>query len=426
MPTSSRYRFVFISSNPIAWGGSEELWAAAAVALAEDGHRVYALKGNLDTKQRSIRRLRELKCRVADFARIPFLPRACHWLLSLLSYPLTLLNRVIQLGFRLAFCRSDLIVLSQGGNCDGLLLANVCRFLEKPYVIVSQKAGDIYWPLDMRRDRMRAVYEEAEWCYFVSEHNRRLTEEQIGARLRKASVVRNPFLVPWERRDDWPSQEQGIRLACVGRLYVAEKGQDMLIRVLARPKWRNRPLSVTFFGSGEQRVGLERMAEFYGVTNVAFAGFVDDVAAIWNDHHGLILPTRCEGLPLVVVEAMLSGRVVIATDVAGNREVVANGRTGFLAATPTEDAIDEALERAWQRRGEWQAIGAAATDEIRNLVPQDPGREFAALLERVAENAVSGREDEGETLLPNAEGPPSFALSWKTRDTAASEPSAEA
>jgi glycosyltransferase involved in cell wall biosynthesis len=124
-----------------------------------------------------------------------------------------------------------------------------------------------------------------------------------------------------------------------------EKGQDLLLRVLARERSRTRPVSVTFYGSGHQREGLEGMAQQLGLTNVTFAGFVRDIAAIWTDHHALVLPSRCEGLPLVLVEAMLSGRVAIVTDVGGSSEVIEDNRTGFLAAAATEDSLDEAMER---------------------------------------------------------------------------------
>ena len=204
-----------------------------------------------------------------------------------------------------------------------------------------------------------------------------------------AHVVRNPFLVPWARRHDWPSGDV-TRLACIGRLWVVEKGQDLLIRVLARDKWRQRRLSVTIVGVGTHRAALEAMVAYHHLDCVTFAGFVDDVAGIWNDHHGLILPSRCEGLPLVLVEAMLSGRVPIATDVAGIPEVVEDGDTGFLAAAPTEDALDAALERAWQRRDEWQAIGARAADRIRELVPEDPARELAFMLLGEASRTKAG------------------------------------
>lgn len=375
-----RARFLFISSNGAHWGGSEELWSAAAVALAEAGHRVSVIKVNVDGAQPRIRQLRELGCRVRNLGRGRILSRYDR--LSRAISPLIMARRIAEVKLTLATFRPDLVVISQGMNFDGTLFAGLCRRAKKPYVLIAQKAGDFYWPKDAEREPMRASYSAALACYFVSEHNRRLTEEQLGMELAHAAVVRNPFLVPWEARSDWPN-EPALRLACMGRLYPAEKGQDLLIRVLARDRWRSRAISVTFYGDGHYRGGLEQMVSHYGLTNVTFAGFVEDVASVWTDHHGLILPSRCEGLPLVLVEAMLSGRVPIVTNVAGNSEIVHDGVTGFLAAAATEDAIDDALERAWQRRDEWRAIGAKASDSIRTLVPPDPGKVLAEMLLRV-------------------------------------------
>jgi glycosyltransferase involved in cell wall biosynthesis len=381
-----RLRFVFVSSNA-GWGGSEELWSAAAAVLAAEGHAVKVYKGGVDEAEPRIRRLRELSCTIRDLKRLPLLPRKFFMLLSLASYSTSFAWQLARLWLGLVSSRRpDLVVVSQGGNHDGLYLADVCRRSGVPYVLIMQKASDLYWPTDFRRERMRAMYTSALATFFVSQHNLELTEQQLGFRLPHASVVRNPFLVPWEPRHDWPDQRDGLRLACVGRLYPMEKGQDLLLRVLARDKWRERPLSVTFYGSGDQREGLEAMARHAGLTSVAFGGFVRDVAAIWNDHHGLILPSRCEGLPLVLVEAMLSGRVPIVTKIAGE-EVVEDDVTGFLAAAPTEDSLDDAMERAWQRREEWRRIGEEAARRIRTLVPEDPARVMAAELRSLSSRA---------------------------------------
>jgi glycosyltransferase involved in cell wall biosynthesis len=272
-----------------------------------------------------------------------------------------------------------------------VLLAGVIRRLGLPYVLIAHKADEQRGPRDADRPAMRAVYAEAVTAFFVSEHNRRLTEKQIGASLPNAAIVRNPFNVPYAPRNDWPAGEQ-TRLACVGRLLSSEKGQDLLVRVLARERWRARPLSVTFFGDGPDRDALASMAAHLGLTSVSFAGHVDDVAAIWRDHHALILPSRCEGLPIVLVEAMLSGRVPVVTDAGGNAEVIDDGVSGFVAAAPSKDSLDEAMERAWQRRDEWRAIGERASEHIRTIVPADPLRVFDGQLESLAAAAVVAAE----------------------------------
>jgi glycosyltransferase involved in cell wall biosynthesis len=404
LPTDQRHRFLFISSNDVAWGGSEELWSASAAALAEDGHEVSVFKRRVIEGEPRIQRLRELGCPVHDLNRFPLVPAFAHWLFLRISIRLVTLLQLMRLRLTLRSQRPDLVVVSQGGNFDGQMFAAVCHAMNVPYVLIAQKAADTYWATDARLPQLREVYAAARAAFFVSEHNLRLTEEQLGRSLPRASVVRNPFLVPWAPRQDWPDQSHGLRLACIGRLYTAEKGQDILLRVLARPKWRERKVSLSFYGSGVNRHGLEAMAAHLGLTNVTFSGFVSDVTSIWDDHHALVLPSRCEGLPLVLVEAMLSGRVAIVTDVAGNAEVVEDGVSGFLAKAPTEDAFDEAMERAWQRRGEWRAIGRAAAASIRTMVPPDPARSLAEELLYLAGQTASAIAD-AEPLDDAAEAP---------------------
>jgi len=80
-----------------------------------------------------------------------------------------------------------------------------------------------------------------------------------------------------------------------------------------------------------------------------------------------VLPSRGEGLSLAMLEAMMCGRPVIATDVGGCREVLEEGVTGFIAEDASEDALGRALERAWAVRSKWQAMGASAHQKAKEL-----------------------------------------------------------
>ena len=370
-------RIAFVSSN-FTWGGSEDLWSETAAVLAARGHDVHVYKNRLKPSDGNVATLIELGCRVTELARFPLLPNKVYSAVAMLAHRLSIGYQAVRLWACLAIRRRpDLVVLSQGGNQDGWLLGAVCRRLDLPYVVVSQKASDLYWPDDAWLPRVQALYANALHSFFVAEHNHRLTEEQLGSAIPNASVVRNPFKVAWEQAPGWPTEDGTLRLACIGRLYVKEKGQDLLLRVLARDKWRARSVTLSFFGAGEHLQALRGMAAHLQLENVAFRGYVNAIASVWVEHHALVLGSRAEGLPLVVVEAMLSGRVPIVTDVAGNAEVITDGETGFLAAAPTEAAFDDALERAWQARGQLKEIGARAATAIRALVPPDPAAAFA-------------------------------------------------
>jgi glycosyltransferase involved in cell wall biosynthesis len=380
LTTNSARRFVTISTCPEAWGGSEELWSRTVSILAERHHRVSVFKTIVDEGQPSIRRLKSLSCTVRDLERTHLPQHLINFLLPRRYQLDTARKQILFLALHLKARPPDLVVVSQGDNYDGLHFGRLCQRLKLRYVLICQKATDHFWPPDKSRKYVRAVFESAERCFFVSHHNQRLTEDQIGSPLTNTSIVRNPFLVDSGRPFSWPEQEKGFRLACVGRLYLLDKGQDVLLRVLAQKKWQNRKLQVSFFGKGINQEGLETLANKLEVRNVSFHGQSNDVQGIWNHHHALIMASRTEGLPLTLLEAMLCGRTAIVTDVGGNREVLEDGVTGFLAAAASESDLDAALERAWQRRSEWQTMGLLAASRIRDMIPSDPGMEFAEQL----------------------------------------------
>ena len=363
-------RFLFLSTCPEPWGGSEELWWQAAHELVGKGHRVRVLKTRLDANHPRIRALREHGGSVAG------LPAGHH------------VVQAAAVGATLAAQRPDLAVVCQGRNLDGTHLALVCGLMRVPYVLVSQKATEAEWPADRLRPYCERAFLRARRSVFVSARNRTLTEQQIAAPIERAVVLPNPVLAGLEGPLPWPESNGRLRLACVGRLFPAEKGQDILLNVLAQEPWQGRPVHVSFYGEGVHREGLERLARNLGV-DVTFEGFADDREAIWRRNHALVLPSRAEGLPLTVLEAMRCGRVAVVTDVGGSGEVVEDGATGFVAPSPTVGAFDDALERAWAARGEWPAIGEAAARRIAELVPDESPCPLASLL--LAEAVTSTR-----------------------------------
>jgi glycosyltransferase involved in cell wall biosynthesis len=374
-----RRRFVFLSTCAETWGGSEELWWQAACELREAGHLVSVGKTFVDERHPRIRRLRQLGCPVHDLARGYRLSAIANLVLPARHELVRERRQMVLVAAAFAIRRPDLVVVSQGQNFDGAHLALLCAWMRIPYIVVSQKATEHHWPIDWARPHAARVFRSARHAVFVSEHNRALTEEQIGEPIPRAVVLRNPVLVGRDGPLPWPETNGQIRLACVGRLYPIEKGQDLLLKVLAGDRWRERPLHVSFYGEGVNRDGLIAMARHLGVENVSFEGQSARIADVWREHHGFVLPSRAEGLPLALVEAMMCGRVPVVTDVGGNAEVIDDEVTGFVAPSPTVAAYDDALERAWAARDRWREIGAAAARHIAELVPEEPGSPLAAL-----------------------------------------------
>src|SRR5205807_2393772 len=161
-------------------------------------------------------------------------------------------------------------------------------------------------------------------------------------------------------------------------------GQDILFEALAQSEGNCRNWRVSIYGEGPARSSLEWLVRRLRLSErVNFAGFVEP-EKIWAENHVLVMPSRQEGLPLAIVEAMLCSRPIVATDVAGHAEIVEDGVTGFLAKAPTPRAMAAALERFWTRRTEAEEIGKAAHRRIQHLVPPDPVRLFAENLKALA------------------------------------------
>ena len=372
----------------MAWGGSEELWAGAALHLAQAGHQVQAFKTNVDGQHRRVRALREAGCPVTELdPALGLRERLANRVLPYLKqYTRRKLGeRALARG--LQTLRPQLTIVSQGSNYDGIAFAELCRREGWPYVLLSQKAVDFFLPLFFERTLAQRAYQHARRCFFVARHNLELTRRQLALPLPDAEVVWNPFNVSFTGELAWPapSPDGRLRLACVARLEILDKGQDLLLEVLAQPKWKQRPLTVSLFGAGHDDQAIGEMIRYFGLEKqVSFGGHVPDISAVWRSHHALVLPSRNEGLPLALVEAMLSGRPAIAANAGGMAELLADNETGFLAAAPTAAALDEALERAWDQRANWPALGAAAAQRARATVPTNAAEQLSSTLMELA------------------------------------------
>lgn len=277
--------------------------------------------------------------------------------------------------------RPQLVVLNQGGNSDASIEAAHLLQLAAPYVVLCHAATESTWPSPEFLPRMRTIFTGAAHCFFVSKWVQELTEAQLGMVLDHASVVYNPCKFSQVQSSGWPSSGEARSLAVVSRLENKQKGHDLILRTLAQPHWRQRNLTVTFYGEGPHRETLESYAKALGLDSVIFAGHISDIASIWDNHHAFIQASRYEGYGLSLLEAMFCQRMVISTPIPSATEFVTEGETGFLARAASVAELDDALERAWASKETWQDMGLAAARRVEQRYPQDPVHNFLLRLE---------------------------------------------
>ncbi len=387
-------KFAFISTmEGWGWGGSEELWSQAAARLRREGHDVQASSCMSPARSEKLAALQKLGI---DIESRPSRP---------VKWYRKAARRIAGKGLRgferLIRFKPDLAVISQGFNGGGFEWAKVCIANQIPYVVIVQCNSESWWFIDSVMNDAVVSYTNARRVFCVSQGNLDLLRLQVAHSLPNAEVAWNPFGVSPDLAVSWPEGDV-FRMASVARLDPAAKGHDLLLQAIAGPEWRDRPLEVNLFGAGSYDLNVRKMAEMLQLRSVKFCGHVSNIEALWKENHLLVMPSRYEGLPLALVEAMWCGRPAVVTDVGGNAELCLDGETGFVAAAPTVPLVRDALERAWQRRHDWQKMGRAARARAEALIPRDPIAVFSETLKCYAEPTYQA-EVLGEAIYAKSE-----------------------
>jgi glycosyltransferase involved in cell wall biosynthesis len=353
------------------WGGSEELWAAAARLALRTGHSIYA----------SVPVSRAAAPQLAALASEGALLDT--WHVDWGSWRWRLRRKLKAPFSRLLRFRPDVVCITQGGTYDGAGmfyasdLREICRRHSLPYILISQANADIE-PSAYSRRIQAEVFDGAAHVLFVARNNLQMAERHLARRIRNADILENPVNLSDTSPVPWPSPPR-MTLASVARLHVMHKGQDVLFEALSALTRRDWHLSL--YGSGPDLQYLVELAEHYDLErHVSFRGYVSDIRGIWAENELLVLPSRQEGTPLVLMEAMLCGRPALVTDVGDSAEWIREGVTGFVAEAPTARSLTRALQRAMESRSAWSRMGAASRELAAAAIDPQPAHTLLKIL----------------------------------------------
>jgi glycosyltransferase involved in cell wall biosynthesis len=160
------------------------------------------------------------------------------------------------------------------------------------------------------------------------------------------SVDTDKFRPAPERRAHPARSERTI--ICVARLDYA-KGIDVLLhawgQLMHGPAWRgDLAPRLLLVGDGPERTQLEHLVARLGIEqSVHMLGWRADIVDLLQQSWGFVLPSRCEGMPNALLEAMACGLPCIATRVSGSEDVISDGVNGLLVASEQPAEMAEAL-----------------------------------------------------------------------------------
>lgn len=254
-------------------------------------------------------------------------------------------------------------------------LASLSRLLRKysiPYVVspfdpyhpaIFKKNAYLKWPYWYLLEKSMLQHAEAI----------QLLDARHSEWLRRLQIKTPAFEVPGgftsnallpETQLNWRA-DNPVRLYFLGRLDIYNKGIDLLLKAFAEvaqqvdarltiqgPDWANERLQLE---AQAAQLGIQEILEFlppdYGKTPPEM------IAA----HDVLCVPSRFEGFSLSALEAMLAGRPVLVTEIAGIAPHVQASQCGVVAQ-PTVESIKAGLLDLIQARSEWKAMGLRGRD----------------------------------------------------------------
>lgn len=264
--------------------------------------------------------------------------------------PMRLYARTIGLVHAAVLSKADLFKTNQVfGAGEAIRAGSVCakpvvtrmgfhRLSYRPGERMSQEETQRQMAIEWR------IFRDSRHVIVPTESIRRNLGVLYGIEPEKISVIPNFVDVSKIRFSERPDPSFKNFLT-VGRL-TDQKNMGSLIMALTSEE------SLTVIGEGEERGVLQRMASDLR-KNVSWLGRQDhaNVLQAMTEHDLFILPSRYEGMPKVVIEAMASGLPVLVSDAPGNRDVVRHRENGFLCGL-SPDSLASSIESIKKNREE--------------------------------------------------------------------------
>lgn len=217
-------------------------------------------------------------------------------------------------------------------------------------LVATIHGKNYFWEKLRRRVAYRWVSRRATMVA-VSKNLKQFIVEKVGVESEHVKVIYNgvDMLPPCDTEDveqcrkelDLPTEHRIVGV--VGNLYPV-KGHQYLIASIPAVLAKCPKTTFVFAGRGQLEAELKGQVHQLGIDGqVRFLGLRQDIPRILALIDVFVLPSLSEGLSMAILEAMVSGKPVVATNVGGNPELVENGETGCLVPPKDSHALAERL-----------------------------------------------------------------------------------
>ncbi len=317
------FRILMSNSNPPdLWGGGEMWLMDMARNLRNEGHRVTI---NSHRESRLYQEAKKAEIEVCDFgirSNLDFL-RAPYFALKIRKYDVLILNII-----------RDVKVIGLAGKLAGVP------------VIISRQGAVLIGPKRRHGHYMKLV----DVILTNNFTQKKLYDSYPWMTPGKVRVIYNMLRIegavePFDIKNHLGIPSDSTLLITVGRLSRV-KGYDLLLPAIAAIASRYPGLHLAMIGTGPLQNDLIDLRDKLDLSDrVHFMGYAESPWPMIQAADAMVLSSRIEGFPSVVLESMALRTPVIATNVGGIRELIENGVNGYVVPEITPDAIAETISR---------------------------------------------------------------------------------
>lgn len=160
-------------------------------------------------------------------------------------------------------------------------------------------------------------------------------------------------------------------------LDTERKAQDILIKALAAPNWRNRNWELTLYGKGKDKEMLQSLILELGMqTKIFLPGNAVDYKEAIRQSHLVLQVTNIDAMPITVMDSLAMARPLIVSNVGGMPSWIQQNSNGWITETVSVEAIQQTLELAWTQRDNWPEMGKQSLIIFHRDFPANPVEYF--------------------------------------------------
>jgi glycosyltransferase involved in cell wall biosynthesis len=354
-----RRRLLVASLSP-GRGGAEEYAKTIAVGAAVAGWRVTFAAPEIEETRSLIAELR--RAGVDHIGVPPVVKRRSGHIPAILGFLAVLVR-----------CRPHAVLLGLPWPRFAFGQLLTCALLAVPTLVVfhavPEHSENLQRELEPRRRMYGWARSRRQTWIGVSDHVRATVAQLFGAPEAELGRIYNgvelgPGMARARRGVDMDTRrkfglgpDEFVVLA-VGRL-SPEKAHVDLINAVGRLVDRYPGLRLLIAGDGQERAALEERVVALGTSErIRLLGHVEDPRELYRAADLFVLPSRFEGTPLAMLEAMASGLPVVTTRFGGAEEIIEQGHDGVLVAPGDPSGLAETIERLMDDRAGLTAMGA--------------------------------------------------------------------